>query len=309
MNIFIVKLFTKGTEEYEQQAQEYCFENNRVAIGWGLRKDMIIGDETSEELVKMNIEYNYKYSKESLSQYKTALNNLNRMRKGDFVWTQNNDGRSFKLGKITDETPFIDQNNLLIGLTRCCAWCSIDFNDVPGEVINSYQRKNRTLIMKHNLGNFEEYFNYLYLQKKPKLSQKLDYKKLLHYDDLEDLLGIYLQKHKDFQYYIFPSSNKISTKLIEFELRREVNGEIEKACVQCKTGKAKVEDEFFNVEEFKDYHIYITTMIPNDNYDYDKSGKRRTNVTTIPPYILWEWAKKNRKFLPGRIQKYIDICE
>lgn len=303
MNIFIVKLFTSNTYESEYNAQDYCFEKNRVAIGWGLQENMINGKETPEELVQMNINYNYKYCKESLSRFKTALKNIkDKMKKGDFIWTQNNDGRNFRLGKVTDDAPFIDKDNLLIGLSRHCEWHTIDYNDVPGEIINSYQRRTITLFMKHNLHDFEEYFNYLY-SGDCSLNKRLNYKQLLHYDDLEDLLGIYLQKHKDFQYYLFPSSNKISTKLIEYELRREKNGKIEKACVQCKTGDSIVDESFFKLNEFKDYRIYISTM-KNDNYD--KKGK---NVKTIFTDELWEWAKNNKNLLPGRIQKYIEICE
>ena len=218
MNIFIIKLFTKGTYEYEQGAQEYCFGHKPplVAIGWGLEKSEINDNENLESLV-------LKKHKDS-SKFWTAYNHLKNMKNGDFIWTQCNNGRNFMLGKVTDDNCFIDKNNPLIGFARYCEWHTIDFNDVPGEVINSYQRKNRTLIMKHNLYDFEEYFNYLYNSSNYKLTKKLNYNKLLHYDDLEDLLGIYLQKHEDFQYYIIPSSNKISTKLVEYELRREKEG-------------------------------------------------------------------------------------
>ena len=118
---------------------------------------------------------------------------------------------------------------------------------------------------------------------------------------MEDLLGLYLQKEKG--YFIIPSTNKSSTKLIEYELRRKNNGKIEKSCVQCKTGTSIVEDDIFKDEEFKDYKIYIST-INNDNYD-----NKRDNVKTIYTDDLWNWAKDNKELLPERIQKYIEICK
>ncbi len=305
MNIFIVKLFTKGTYEYVQGAQEYCFSHKPplVAIGWGVEENDIINIKDVEDFV-------YKKHKDSKG-FITAYNHISKnMKKGDFVWTQYNNGRNFMLGKITDDKCFIDKRNPLIGFARHCEWRPIDYNDVPGEIINSYQRRTITLFKKHNLKNFEEYFNYLYYgSENYVLTKKQDYKQLLHYDDLEDLLGIYLNKAIDektgekYEYYIIPSTNKISTKLIEYELRRETNGIIEKACVQCKTGNSSVPEDFFKLEEFKDYHIFISTM-KNENYD-----SKGTNVTTILTDTLWNWAKKNKTLLPGRIQKYIDICE
>ena len=296
MNIFILKLFTRGTNEHDAGAQDYCFENNLASIGWGLKEENLDGDESPETLLKMTYD---KYQNDS--NFKTSSNNLSKMKPGDFVWTQYNDARDFRLGKIKYDKCFVDTNKLIIGLSRHCEWHTVDFNDVPGEIINSYQRKSRTLIMKHNLDNFQEYFEYLY-DPQSTLNKKLDYQQLFHYDDLEDLLGLYLQVEEN--YYILPSTNKTSTKLIEYELRKkEKDGTIKKACVQCKTGDAVVDDTIFEIEDFNDYHIYISTM-KNDNYD-----PKGTNVTTIHTDKLWAWAKEHRDLLPGRINKYIDICK
>ena len=62
--------------------------------------------------------------------------------------------------------------------------CTHVFNNKSNEQA-SYQRRTITLFMKHNLHDFEEYFNYLY-SGDCSLNKRLNYKQLLHYDDLED---------------------------------------------------------------------------------------------------------------------------
>lgn len=173
-------------------------------------------------------------------------------------------------------------------------WKKIEFNDVPGKVISSFVGIGTTLQRIRVDNNFKEYCKWLYEDKTYQLNKSFfDYRALLHSDDLEDLLGLYLQK--ELKYYIIPSTNKQGTKLIEYELVRDDGT---KACVQCKIGNSKVDDTIF--QEFKDYDkIYITTM--NDE-SYDRKG---SNVQTIRLKTLEEWAMNNKEILPQRIQNYI----
>lgn len=284
-NVFILKLFTKGTIENDYASQKYCLDNNYASIGWGSDEQKTV-TEIFEE-------------RKNDKSFMTSYNNLCRkMKEGDFVWTQANNARDFKLGKILDEECITVKDKPIIGITRRCEWHDINFDDVPGEIINAYQRRTRTLIQKHNLNeNIINYFEYIYNPNKD--TQKLDYEKLLHYDDLEDLLGLYLQVEEN--YFIIPSTCKTSTKFIEYELiKKEEDETIKKACVQCKTGETKVNLETIGINDFKNYHIYLSTM-KNDEY-------KGENITTIKTDELWDWAKKNKTLLPGRIQKYIEIC-
>ncbi len=286
-NVFILKLFTKGTiENDDYNAQKYCLKHNYASIGWG-----------SEERKSVNEIYEERKNEKS---FMTSYNNLCiKMEKGDFVWTQANNARDFKLGKILDEECITVEDKPIIGITRRCEWHDINFDYVPGEIINAYQRRTRTLIQKHRLDKYIDYFEYLYDDNNYTQKLKLDYKKLLHYDDLEDLLGLYLQVEEN--YFIIPSTCKTSTKFIEYELiKKEECETIKKACVQCKTGETKVNLETIGINDFKNYHIYLSTM-KNDEY-------KGENITTIKTDELWDWAKKNKTLLPGRIQKYIEIC-
>lgn len=296
MSTYRIKLFTKASVGEHDGDQTYCIKNNLVAIGWGFENE----PEIKLDEYKKRVEE--KFGKDR--NFKISYNNFLNLNKDDFVWVEIN-ARDYRLGKIQEKydkySIVKDKEKCRMGLTKKCMWKKINFNDVPGEVINSCAQRGCTLIQKHNLDDFKEYFEYLYDKCNYNNTCILDYKKLLHYDDLEDLLGLYLQKEKG--YFIIPSTNKSSTKLIEYELRRKNNGKIEKSCVQCKMGTSIVEDDIFKDEEFKDYKIYIST-INNDNYD-----NKRDNVKTIYTDDLWNWAKDNKELLPERIQKYIEICK
>lgn len=296
-DIYRIKLFTKSSEGEHDGDQKYCIDNNLVAIGWGLVDEPNISVEEYEKRVQDQHGHE--------SNFKVSFNNMKKMKENDFVWVEIN-ARDYRLGKIKSDYYIInDKENpekCRMGLTRKCEWKKINFNDVPGEIINSCAQRGCTLIQKRNLDDsFKEYFEYLYDEKDYQGSCNLNYKKLLHYDDLEDLLGLYLQKEEG--YYIIPSTNKSSTKLIEYELRRIKDNQLQKACVQCKTGTSTVNDDIFNDKDFKSYNIYVST-INNDNYD-----NKGNNVTTVYTDTLWNWAKENRELLPDRLQKYLKICK
>ena len=286
MNIFRIKLFTqKSGEHVESQHRQYCIKNNIFAIGWPIEN---INKISEYEQICYN-----KYA--SFQGFKISYNNLKKMQVNDFVWTQQ-DGRTYLLGQVKSEI-YIDNNQPDMGPVRAVDhWKKIDFDDVPGKIISSFVGIGKTLQGVHVDNNFKEYCQWLYKDKSYKLNKGLfNYKALLHSDNLEDLLGLYLQK--EFHYYIIPSTNKQSTKLIEYELVKEDGT---KACIQCKIGNSKVSNAIF--EEFKNHNIFIATM---DNELYDDKGK---NVKTIKLKILEEWAIKNKAILPQRIRNYMFSC-
>lgn len=284
MNIYRIKLFTqKSGEHSESKHREYCLENNLFAIGWP------ITDITEISEYEKNCYTKYG----SYHGFKVSYKNLRQIQLNDLVWTQQ-DGRTYLLGKIKSDI-YIDNNQPDMGPVRSVEqWKKIEFDDVPGKIISSFVGIGTTLQRIRVDNNFKEYCKWLYEDKTYQLNKSFfDYRALLHSDDLEDLLGLYLQK--ELKYYIIPSTNKQGTKLIEYELVRDDGT---KACVQCKIGNSKVDDTIF--QEFKDYNkIYITTM--NDE-SYDRNG---SNVQTIRLKTLEEWAMNNKEILPQRIQNYI----
>lgn len=283
MAIYRIKLFALNEGEHkEENDRKYCIDNNIFAIGWG------------NNYVSTFEEYKNALKGEKISRgQKISLNNMLNVAIGDYVWAQK-DGRTFLLGKVTSDI-FLDNTRKRIGPTRKCKWRYIDFDDVPGKILSCFVGLGTTLQKVDVDSNFQKYCEWLYENKNEKICLD-NYKSLLHSDDLEDLLGLYLQKK--FEYYILPSTNKQGSKLIEFELR---NNHGEKACIQCKIGASTVGKEIF--EEFKNYKIFISTFRDDD---YDKFG---TNVKTIKIDELGKWAKENKNILPERIKNYIKISK
>ena len=186
-------------------------------------------------------------------------------------------------------------------LQKKCEWKLIEnFDDIPGQIISNFVGRGITLCKMRLNEDLKKYCDWLYHGKldndKPKMENCFS---LFHSDDLEDLVGLYLQKEG---YYIIPSTNKKGQKLIEYEL---INDEGEKACVQCKIGNSQVTDEMVKViqENFKGFKIYVSTFAENIITD--------NSIKFISKEILLDFAKKNKNILPQKIKNYLsfEICK
>lgn len=294
MTVFRIKLFALSEGVHKDNDDKgYCINKNLMAMGWPLDNvDNVEG--YLDKILKCK-----KYFKEGKPEggLLRTLNTIKKVEKDDFIWAQK-DGRNYLLGKVKSDL-CIDKENPRLGLARECEWKEINFDDVPGKVISCFSGRGCTLqkIRKEDIS--EEYCKWLYNGKKDKVRIK-DWKNLLHYDDLEDLLGLYLQDK--LKWFVLPSTNKQSTKLIEYELR---NKKGEKACVQCKIGNSEInsekEDNIFEI--FNNYHIFIVT-ITDKNYD-----NKGNNVKTIQIDKLWKWARNNQNLLPERIKNYVKLFD
>lgn len=285
MQVFRLKLFTSNAGEQHKGDRNYCLDNNLAAIGWPIDKNT---DSINDFINKARKQYKNQRG------FNTASNTIIEMQVGDLCWVQVK-GDDYRLGKIKSDILYHkDPNNPRIGLRRKCIWKKINFDYIPGKVISCFCGRTGTLQKINDISY--DYCNWLYEDKQNNVKIQ-DIKSLLHYDDLEDLLGLYLQ---DKGYYILPSTNKQSTKLIEYELRDKKGN---KACVQCKIGNSTVDDELFNDERFKDHTIFISTISDNN---YDIKGK---NVKTIEIDELLSFAKTHFDILPERIKNYIKLSE
>lgn len=285
-NFYRVKLFTVSQHKEDRK---YCFDNNLIGVGYG-------SDDCSDVDSYINkIEYEIQYKDSS---FYSSYKNLYKMKNGDYVWTQI-DGLNYALGKIESDF-FIDDTHKSMGAVKKCKWKKdISFDEIPGKIINYFVGGGRTLVKMTSLSeSIKMYCKFLY--KENVSLENLKFEELIHYDDLEDLVGLYLQEKE--KYFILPSTNKKSKKLVEFELVNSINNN--KACIQCKTGDEQV---FINTieqikNEFKNYTIYICTT--NDkNYNDIKEF-----VKTITIQELYDWAKNHINILPKRIQNYIKLC-
>ena len=304
--LYRIKLIRWNTD-VKEECREYCLRKdvNILACGWpasqniernNLEKYRQIVREmfhNPKELEKLSLIEQEERKKtqpyDNKSSWTTACNAIKEMKKGDLCWTQSKDGKYY-LGEIQDEEIYFkDPKYPQIAMYKTCRWKSFELDAVPGRVITSLiggrtlQRINDETILKYSKDLYEG-----------KKQEQLELSKLLHPDDLEDLLGLYLQKEKG--YFVFPSTNKTGTACYEYIL---VNKKGEKAIIQCKTGKAEIDDTQSLISNRDNITVYITTLAGKKEYP---------GAIVIPFKTLIEWAQKeeNKKILPDRIRNYLD---
>ena len=290
-DFYRIKLLTKSSGHTEEQ-REYCFKNNLFAIGWPIND--------SVNSVEEYLEYaKNEYSQDTFNKLYYSYNNLNRMKINDFIWVQK-DSRNYYLGQVDSEISYTDEHIHDIGLTRRCSkWKHIDFDDVPGIVTSYYAGPGKVLEYCKSINesdDIKQYCVWLYNDKNYNIAITNGIN-LLHYEDLEDLMGLFLQfGYEGTKYYIHPSTNKLSTKAIEYELRNESG---EKFGIQCKIGKSKVNEKTLRTLINNGYRIFVCT--------YGSEEYNNKSITKIPINELWDWAKKHEGLLPKRIKNYINI--
>lgn len=240
----------------------------------------------------------------------------------NFIWTQES-GNSYYLGKITDnkirwyggkyraelEEKLKEYRNnggdkdrvidlKKFGLWRSCNWNGKEFDDVPGNVIASLSAQGTmSRIPTEDQKAFYTYCHYLYDETIP--TDKLSFWDLVHYDDLEDLVGLFLQK--EYGYFIFPSTNKQDTKDYEYKLIQKDSNKKnrEEAIIQCK------HTDNIKFDKLKDYKENIFLLTVNGNIDWGKNGIPRDKK-------VWEWLNQetNEKeiigweYYQGRIKEF-----
>ena len=246
----------------------------------------------------------------------------------DYVWTRDQKGK-YRIAKIKDgphfPTPSDEENffNWFGVYWNVYDWLECQDYEVPGKIINSLI-KGRTLQTADSC--LLEYSKYLYQKK---LRNKGDsnsdvtfypsedvittLKNLLHYDDLEDLLGLWLQIGNE--YVVFPSTNKQGTKDYEYVLKKKDGSR--KAVIQCKTGYSGIDASKFNKYVNDDYNVYLATtfgIISNKpenmieiNNQNSKINDYSAQMYSVSIKYLLDWAAKNEKILPDRIKYYLEI--
>ena len=309
-NVYKINLFNydmsdvdKNENHDKEHYKNYCIKEKKLGWGW-TRKN--------PKPVFTLDDYHKDYgSSRSLS---VACNQIKDMKENDYCWTYV-DG-TWYLGKVKGDFHFgiPDELHPAFGMYRDCEWKPISDKDtVPGS-ISTYSRKDATVRYISNDSSFIKYCEYLYGgQEKP---FGLNFLNLVHYDDLEDLVGLYLQKHG---YYIFPSTNKQGTKDYEFKLIR-TDGKKE-AIIQCKSnedipweslgGYTKEDIYVLSVKETKNAGNSRTMLSKekcSENWDMGWKSKDE-RIKMFDALKLEEWARNNQTILPKRIQNFLKLSE
>lgn len=307
MSVFIGNLFTDEDDEKCKTRQEYCFDKDKsiYAISWAVEK----------EAQPQNFDdYKEKYKYKDDKGWKKAVDVMAEIKSGDFIWSRRRASGKYMLTKVKQDVTAntakdfyaveeADKYNLSV---ICEKWIPFDLDQVPGLVANKFahgtikhccSKADRDIETKY----IEGYCKNLYDGIKPEGFDITALKVLLHPDDEEDLLGIYLQRKG---YILYPSTNKSGTAAYEYMLVKKEKGEIKKAIVQCKMGKECIDmDDLRSNEDFDIYCVTDQGKVKNKS-DADK------NLTDMKLDYLLQWAKdeENYDLLPDRIKKYMKIC-
>lgn len=308
INIFKINLFSYDVEDnnnhHKYEYKKYCIDSKILGWGWCRGNDA--------KQVNSLDEYHKDYGKSrSLS---VACNQIAPMKDGDYVWTYVD--RQWYLGKISGDFNFFAPNEYpAFGMQRKCDWKKVNKDLVPGNII-THSRNDGTVRRISSNDSFVKYCQYLYkdLEEEP---QNLNFWDLAHYEDLEDIVGLYLQKERG--YLIFPSTNKTGTEDYEYMLVQK-DSPNKKAIIQCKNNSCISEYnwEKFEIGEYKEYQTYILT-IKEDQHPKRAGYKQEIGIykwsfdngriLIFNEEKLKEWAKVNFNILPERVKKYIEISE
>ena len=294
-----------------QEYKDYCKSNNKLGWGWPRH---------TPKIVTTLKEYKEDYGKSrSLT---IACNQIKDMKPGDLCWSYISS--KWYLGKVIGDfifsTPSADYPEF--GMYRGCKWHEISNSDLVPGIICAYSKKEATVLHISENTNFAAYCNALFnnwenLENiQNTLKGELDFWEVAHTDDLEDLVGLYLQKHG---YYIFPSTNKQGTKDYEFKLIR-TDGEKE-AVIQCKNnadipwetleGYTKEDIYVLSVKETKGAG-HSRTMLSkekcSENWDMGWESKDE-RIKMFDAKKLEAWARDNQHILPKRIQNFLKLSE
>lgn len=324
INIFKINLFSykiKITDENKYDSEgykNYCIEHKVLGWGWVCSNGAKCGNSIETYYKDYKDEYYkseyYKESKKKCTALTKAYNQIKPMQKDDFVWVRV-DGKWY-LGKISGDFTFCPPENYPeFGMLRSCEWKEINKDLVPGNIL-TYSKNDNTIRRIEKNDSFIKYCQYLYgdLKEKP---QNLNFWDLAHYEDLEDIVGLYLQKEEG--YLIFPSTNKMGTEDYEYMLIQKAEP-YKKAIIQCKNNSCIGEYnwEKFEDGEYKDKKVYILT-IKNDPHPEKKyteysetkifKWSYKGRIFVFNPNELKKWAAKNKDILPERIKTYLEMSE
>lgn len=272
-------------------ARQFCFDNNVLGFGWPIRSE---SDEVTWDEYEAKAEE--KYGGESWTKATNAL--YDRMEVGDLCWTRDHDG-SYHLGAVTGPWRYDDSpkhRSADIVNVRGCQWVEVGAPDaVPGKVIGSLDVGGT--LQRVNGETIQEYSVMLY--------QRLsdgdgdgdtvdtdDIFSLLHPEDCEDLVALYLQENG---YRLIPSTCKTTTSTYEYVLKHRDTGE--KAFAQVKRGSVSLDAEDYEMLEGR---VFLFTT------GGTQKGEA-ANVEFLDPDAIRAFMQENRQILPDRIVEWMGI--
>lgn len=281
-------------------------EKGFVGIGWSKEEKFLDG--LNENISDIEIIRNHIFTKLKKENHKTKAFNsyanilFYRMKKGDYIWIRCNG--IYKLGIVEDEICSYNTNpseefipdKYQIGFYRKVKFLEKDFieSEVPGKIVASFR-------IPSTLQGVKEINNELTLYCKTNVENKkvcfpiYNWKNLLSAEDIEEIVGLYLQIEKGL--YIYTSTCKDDTNFIEFQL---IDRKGKLYGLQVKSG-----DESINADDYFELSKKMTIFLfaSSDNiYNIEKCS----NIEKIESKEITLFIEKNLKLLPKKIRFWFE---
>ncbi len=237
-----------------EKAREFCFKENWAGVGWGLEN--IKADLTDHnDYIRVLRKSRHKDAEDRSIRFAREL------KEGDFVWCRAK-GDVYWLGRITGPWQYKHSgkfDDFDLYQVRTCRWERIGHGGlVPGPVKNSFAGRGQAISRIKREGAEALFASVAIweahtgerIELPREITGGLSIKGVSH-DDLEDIVGLYLQK--ELGWYLVPSTGKHANRDTEFVLR---NKEGKAAYVQVKSGVTRIEEEIIVPKEVDVFYVY-----------------------------------------------------
>lgn len=225
------------------------------------------------------------------------------MADGDLVWMRNWLG-VYHLGMIEGAWEYRDSEEYRqadIVNVRRCQWHEVG-TCIAGKIVSSFIPSRTIQAIHDHTASLYSQLTYTQLTgyKFPDADppSSLDILSLLSSEDLEDLVGLYLQTEKGM--LIVPSTRckRDSTIAYEYEMVDRKTGE--QAYVQVKSGKTTLDPTEYYQSKGKFF------LFASGNYDCESS---KPHVTCIDTEEMREYIASHRNLLPRSICTWVDYVD
>lgn len=285
------RIHTRPDHKMETDPTRFCVENNVVGVGWAVdaSADILHWDDY-EKLVK-------EQSPEWLegNSFMPAMNALiDNMNVGDLVWTRSRDG-IYYLGKCMGlwrhaiDSKFKEADTVNI---RACQWKEVGvMTNVPGKVVSSFipSRTIQRVVDDSALG-------YSQLLLNEKITVPIDnIFSLMSAEDLEDVVGLYLQQRHGYWFVPSSRSRKNDTIMYEYIMMDEDGNEI---AVQVKSGCVSI-----NVADYYELSKRARVFLFCSSGNY-VGGNGQDNIVVIHPREIEAFLLSKTSILPSKISRW-----
>lgn len=278
----------KGIKK-QSEVFEFCRDKELVGLGWALPNR----PKTIDEAIIKGREI-YKGSN-----FKTDMNNLKKLKKDDLVWALGE--HSYYIGRILDEKYKYVENDFDICNARNCKYYEVgEIENVPGKVVSSFYGRGYTIRSipdneDKTIENISKLiFNKVSKEEYYKVNLKKDFWLLLSDQDIEEIIGLYLQIEKNYKIYI--TSKRKATKKYEFIMVNEKN---ERAAVQVKSGNTPLNYRDYLNDEYKIFLFSVCGEyggVPSSN-----------KIEIIEKKDIEKFLIKRKELLPKNIKYWIEL--